>query len=124
MDFKDLINTQRSILCIVLSNVLKYILDTSVPLCRLRVKHTSALWNHSKEIISARCRRDGLHCPAMKSGDWSSYRCRNQLTTMTRSAKRQYLSNLVSDLRQDSVKFGNILSICLLNQEVRTELII
>jgi len=69
----------------------------------------SALWNHSQEIVSARRRRDWLHRRALKSGDsgnWSSYRrCHNKVTTMTRTAKHQYLSNLASDFRQDSVKF-------------------
>jgi len=88
--------------------VLKYILDKLIPLHRLRVKHTSAPWNHSQAIVSARRRRDWLHRRALKSGDsgdWSSYRCRNKVITMTCSAKHQYLSNLASDFRQDSVKF-------------------
>ena len=44
-----------------------------------------------------------------KSGDpsvWSSYRrCRNKVTAMTGSAKRQYISNLVSDFKHNSSKF-------------------
>ena len=89
--------------------VLKYFLDVLVPLRRLRVKRTSAPWNHSREIISARRQRDWLHCQALKSGDpsvWSSYRrCRNKVTAMTRSAKRQYISNLASDFKHNSSKF-------------------
>ena len=55
--------------------VLKHILDTLVPLRRLRMKRTSAPWNHSQEIflISARQRRNWLHCMAMKSGDSSDW---------------------------------------------------
>ena len=90
-------------------NICTEAFNTLIPLCRLRVKRTSAPLNHSQEIVCARRRRDWLHRRALKfgdSGDWSSYRrCRNKVTTMTRSAKRQYLSNLASDFRQDSVKF-------------------
>jgi len=57
--------------------------------------------------------------------DWSSYRqYHNEVTAMTRSAKRQYLSNLASDLNQDSTKFWRHLTICLPTQENKTRLII
>jgi len=57
--------------------VLKDILDTLIPLCRLRVKRNSVPWNHSTELISARRRRDWLHRREMRSSepsDWSSCR--------------------------------------------------
>ena len=50
-----------------------------------------------------------MHRKALKSGtsgDWARYRkCRNKVTALTRSAKRQYLSTLASNLSNDSHKF-------------------
>ena len=88
---------------------MRHILDIMIPLKKMRVKRTCSPWIHDADITVVRHQRDWLHCKALKSGipeDWARYRkCRNKVTTLTRSAKQRYLSTLASNLSNDSRKF-------------------
>ena len=89
--------------------VMRHILDIMIPLKKMRVKRTCSPWIHDADITVVRHQRDWLHRKALKSGipeDWARYRkCRNKVTTLTRSAKQRYLSTLASNLSNDSRKF-------------------
>ena len=91
--------------------VVQHFLDILLPVKKLRVARCNNPWSSDGVIVAARRRRDWLHCKALRSAnpsDWSAYRqCRNKVTAMTRSAKQRYLSNLASNLKQNSSKFWN-----------------
>ena len=80
-----------------------------IPLKKTRIKRTCSPWSHDVDITIARNQRNWLHNKVLKSGnstDWARYRkSRNKVTTLTRTAKQQFLSRLVSNLSHDSHKF-------------------
>ena len=88
--------------------VVLHFFDVLLPVKKLRVKHSHNPWNSDGAIAAARRRRDWLHRRALKSADpadWSAYRhCRNKVTAMTRSAKKQHLLHLASDLKKNSIQ--------------------
>ena len=89
--------------------VMQHILDVMIPLKKMRIKRTCSPWSHDVDITIARHQRDWLHHKALKLGnsaDWARYRkSRNKVTTLTLTAKQQFLSRLVSNLSHDSYKF-------------------
>ena len=90
---------------------MQHILETLVPLCRLRVKHNSVPWNHSQETASIRQQRDWLHCQAINSGGpsvWCNYGyCCSKATAMTRSVF-SYPRSLALNLKHGVWKHLNI----------------